>query len=261
MTIEGQRLPGLFVSQDTRTWRDVASPGLRDDVKVMMSEPDTWIEDWLSAPRFAVYLVDAASDRGLALARYQWNADVAAAFHHDLGHLEVGLRNAYDRALSYRDRSEDQHWVYDPSRHFPVQRRQGRGGSTYDANATTRRKIAEAISAASDAAGSQHPAPGKVIAELNLGFWRYLTVRRLDQLWRTHLYRAFPRGTRRGDIGDLVDGLHSLRNRVAHHEPLLRIRLADRHADILTLAGLLSVPLRDHIANHTAVSELLATRP
>jgi hypothetical protein len=230
-------------------------------VKVIMSKPDTWIERWLSAPRFAVYVADAAGDRGLALARYQWNAEVAAAFHHDLGHLEVGLRNAYDRALSHRDRPGDQHWVYDPSRHFPVQRRKGRGGTTYDANATTRRKVAEAISAASDAAGAPHPAPGKVIAELNLGFWRYLTVKRLDQLWRTHLYRAFPRGTRRGDIGDLVDGLHGLRNRVAHHEPLLRLWLADRHADILVLAGLLSAQLRDHVAAHTSVPDLLANRP
>lgn len=53
-----------------------------------------WIEAWLSAPRFAVYLTDAGSDRNLALARYDWNARMAAALHHDLGHLEVGLRNA-----------------------------------------------------------------------------------------------------------------------------------------------------------------------
>ncbi|WP_337826903.1 hypothetical protein [Pseudonocardia sp. UM4_GMWB1] len=35
-----------------------------------MSEPDRWIEDWLSRPRFAVYLADADGDPTLALARY-----------------------------------------------------------------------------------------------------------------------------------------------------------------------------------------------
>lgn len=225
-----------------------------------MTGPDHWIEDWLSAPRFAVYLADATGDRALALARYEWNARIAAAFHHDLGHLEVALRNAYDRALSHRDRPGDPHWVYVPERHFPVQRRDGRRG-TYDANATTRRKISEAVAVAGHAAGAEHPAPGKVIAELNLGFWRYLTVKRLDQLWRSHLHRAFRRGTRRADVGDLVDRLHSLRNRVAHHEPLLRTPLVARHADIIEIAGLVSAPLRDHIAAHSSVPAMLADRP
>lgn len=225
-----------------------------------MATSAPWIEGWLSSPRFAVYLADAAGDRALALARYEWNARIAAAFHHDLGHLEVGLRNAYDRALSHRAGPGDPHWVYVPERHFPVQRRDGRG-RTYDANATTRRKISDAVAAAAHAAGTDHPAPGKVIAELNLGFWRYLTVKRLDQLWRTHLHRAFARGTRRADVGDLVDRLHGLRNRVAHHEQLLRSPLATRHADILTVAGLLSTPLRDHIADHSWAPAVLADRP
>ena len=225
-----------------------------------MSEPDRWIEDWLSRPRFAVYLADADGDPTLALARYGWNARAAAAFHHDLGHLEVALRNAYDRALSSRDRAGDTHWVHAPERHFPRQMRKGRRGP-YDANHTTRKKITEAVSAAAEHSGTDQPAPGKVIAELNLGFWRYLTVNRHDQLWRTHLHRTFPQGTKRIDVRDRVDQLHSLRNRVAHHEPLLQLPLAVRHRDLLAVAGLLSPRLRDHIADHSPVPAVLADRP
>lgn len=61
-----------------------------------------------------------------ALALYEWNATVAAAFHHDLGHLEIGLRNAYDHALSSRDRRGDRHWVFDPFRRFPVHEQRAR---------------------------------------------------------------------------------------------------------------------------------------
>lgn len=59
-----------------------------------------WVERWLSPERFATYLRAANGDRGRALALYEWNARVGAALLHDLGHLEIGLRNAYDRALS-----------------------------------------------------------------------------------------------------------------------------------------------------------------
>jgi hypothetical protein len=59
-----------------------------------------WVEARLSAPRFEVYLAAASGDRARALALYEWNAQLSAALLHDLAHLEVGLRNAYDVALS-----------------------------------------------------------------------------------------------------------------------------------------------------------------
>lgn len=62
----------------------------------------SWVEAWLSAPRFAVYLTATGGDRARALALYEWNAQLSAALLHDLAHLEVGLRNAYDVVLSTR---------------------------------------------------------------------------------------------------------------------------------------------------------------
>jgi hypothetical protein len=66
-----------------------------------------WVERWLSSPRFARYLAAAGGDRQLALDLYEWNAAVSAAVLHDLAHLEVGLRNAYDRALTAADPAGD----------------------------------------------------------------------------------------------------------------------------------------------------------
>ena len=61
-------------------------------------QPGPWVEAWLSAPRYAVYLAAVGGDRQLGLDLYEWNAVVSAAFLHDLAHLEVALRNAYDAA-------------------------------------------------------------------------------------------------------------------------------------------------------------------
>jgi hypothetical protein len=52
-----------------------------------------------------------------------------------------------------------------------------------------------------------------------------------------------------------------MRNRVAHHEPLLRQDLPARHSDILTVAGLISTELRDYIAAASTCPTLLNQRP
>ncbi|WP_224388975.1 hypothetical protein [Pseudonocardia sp. ICBG1293] len=216
-----------------------------------------WIEQWLSRPRFAVYLAEADGDRARALALYDWNARAAAAFLHDIGHLEVGLRNAYDRALSARDRPGDPHWVYEPTRHFPARIR-----GSKDANWWPRNEIAIAIDKARRNGGGARPASGKVVAELNFGFWSGLTTAGHEgPVWRRRLHRAFPRGTDRTAVHEPVDRLRRLRNRAAHNESILRIPLADRHADLLAVADLLSPKLRGHIADRSPVPAVLADRP
>jgi hypothetical protein len=77
--------------------------------------------DLLSRPRFAVYLAAAGNiDRRLALNLYEWNTAVSATFLHDLAHLEVALRNAYDTAIVANTPAGLSHWTTDPYRLFPV---------------------------------------------------------------------------------------------------------------------------------------------
>jgi hypothetical protein len=92
--------PGL----STRTIRENGSD---DNVATASAESWTvragpWVERWLSQPRHAVYLTASQGDPQLALDLYEWNAEISAALLRDLAHLEVGLRNAYDRSLSAR---------------------------------------------------------------------------------------------------------------------------------------------------------------
>ena len=232
-------------------------------------QPGTWVEAWLSPPRFSVYLSAAGGDRGLALARYEWNAGVSAAFLRDLAHLEVALRNAYDAAIVANTSARLQHWTTDPYRLFPVRWRAARDGTRIDANRSPR----EQLERAAREAGPGAP-PGKVVAELMFGFWRYLsTTAHHHPLWIPYLHTAFAPGTSRRAVDQPVGRLHQLRNRIAHHEPLLRRNtatgalslatqhLVDRHADLLTVAGLISSELRDYTAATSTVRNSIDQQP
>ncbi|MEV1295245.1 hypothetical protein [Pseudonocardia sp. NPDC049635] len=221
-----------------------------------------WVELWLSAPRFAPYLAEANADRAAALDYYVWNARVAASFLHDLGHLEVALRNAYDRTLTAGDPPGAPHWVYAPKRHLPVaMKRDSKTGDMYDSNESARKAITKAVKEARKDSKVSTPDPGKVIAEINFGFWRYLTANRLHGLWVRRLSHAFPAGTRQKDVDARVGRLHTLRNRAAHHEPLLRANLPARYRDLLEVAGMLSDPLAAHIDAHSVTLDLIEQRP
>jgi hypothetical protein len=216
-----------------------------------------WVEAWLSAPRFAVYLAAASGDRARGLTLYEWNAQFSAALLHDLAHLEVGLRNAYDVALSTRWPGPP-HWTLAGNTVFaPLYRRRGR--RHVDVNDRPRESLRHAIA---NAGGPTAP-PGKVVAELMFGFWRYLSSAAHEKtLWVPALHRAFPPGTdRAAHVDGPVGRLHDLRNRVAHHEPLLTTDVAGRLSDLTGVAARLDPHLGQHVQATSTVSSLLATRP
>jgi hypothetical protein len=72
----------------------------------------------------------------------------------------------------------------------------------------------------------QHAPAGKVVAELTFGFWVELTARSYHgDLWVPYLYTAFPHGKlHRKHIHRRLQTVHRLRNRIAHHEPILTSR-------------------------------------
>ena len=216
-----------------------------------------WVEASLSVPRFAVYLAATGGDRDWALALYEWNAQLSAALLHDLAHVEVGLRNAYDVVLSARWPGPP-HWTLAGDTVFaPVYRTRGR--RRVDVNAKLRESLRHAIANA----GGRTAPPGKIVAELMFGFWRYLgSAAHEKTLWVPALHRAFPPGTDRAAHVDGPAGrLHDLRNRVAHHEPLLTTDVAGRLADMVGLTARLNPQLGQHLRATSAVSDLLATRP
>jgi hypothetical protein len=220
-----------------------------------------WVEAWLSPSRFGVYLAETGGDRQRALELYQWNTAVSCAVLHDLGHLEVALRNAYAAALDATWRGA-RHWLDDPASPLraPLWRTK-RGGVRGPRRVDVNDKPRQTIDAALARYGMQAP-PGKIIADLSLGLWRYLSSSAHEKtLWVPHLHRAFPPGTDRSKVDKAIGNLHGLRNRAAHWEPLLAAPLKRRMDELLWVAGLLSPELAAYIAHNSQVAALLARRP
>ena len=224
-------------------------------------EDGPWIAGWLSAARFSRYVAHAGGDRSRARALYEWNAQVGAAFQRDLAYVEVGLRNHYDEAA--QNWGGAGHWLLDGYRTVfsPLFRtKRGSGGAriAVDVNVKPRQLVEQAI----QAAGGPSAKPGKVVAELSLGFWRYLSSSAHEKtLWVPYLHRAFPPGTARVYVDERVGRLHSLRNRVAHHEHLLNENLPGRSGDIIELAAALHPELAAHIRATSVIPALLAQQP
>lgn len=176
------------------------------------------LEPLISTQRFATFR-QAEPQPDVAVALYMWNAQVAGAFAELLHHVEVLVRNAMHHQLTTLHarapgRPANKAWFDEPkwAKHhwFP--------------------KVAlDQIGQAAERAGHTpaHPNPGKVIAALNFGFWRYLASARYEQsFWVPALDNAFcaPGATpqdRRREIEHRLIVLHKLRNRISHCEPII----------------------------------------
>jgi hypothetical protein len=204
------------------------------------------LEQRLSTERLGPYRVACNDDLTAAVALYRWNAEVSAALGTTLGHLEVLLRNAMHRELtewSTRQNSEAR-WYLDPGQVFTPE---------------ARRDIAKARERVTR--NGREETPGRVVAELPFGFWRFLLATRYDgTLWRWCLHRPFGRRSRR-EIYGAVQELHGARNRMAHHEPMFNRRLEELRATVVQVAEWICPVTATWIAEGCRVQQVLADRP
>ena len=98
---------------------------------------------------------------------------------------------------------------------------------------------------------------GKVIAELSLYFWKRLYSPDYDQsLWRTSLKKTFPnKAVSRAEVAQRLECIYQSRNRLAHHESVLRTRFADAMAAIEFVIRNLGARVP---SNETPLAELLS---
>ena len=155
------------------------------------------------------------------------------ALYPSLQILEIALRNTLDRVLT--DKYGTTRW-FEPPR-SPLARWEQ----------TAVEKAREAIEKR-----SKTVTPGRLVAELNFGFWTSLLDRRYEHgqiLWPGLLKPAFghmPRRIRtRRNLARRLNGARTLRNRVFHHERILHWEdLSLRHAEIMETVGWISPELQ-----------------
>ncbi|MBZ4618835.1 Abi family protein [Mycobacterium avium] len=214
--------------------------------------------DHLAPPRMNPYMAATCGDKQQALELYLWNCAAGAALWEVLSHVEVAIRHALDSALTARHerlgRSDDD-WLWHPD----VRKELGSKAAE---------DINEALERANTSAKRGYTVTSDhVIAELNFGFWRFLFAKDRESAIGSAIRKAFPHApnaTRANDLSDLntmVSMLYSLRNRIAHHEPIWWTRLDFRYSDALRILSYISPGLRDFVANNSRFDAIFASRP
>jgi hypothetical protein len=114
----------------------------------------------------------------------------------------------------------------------------------------------------------RHQTTGKVIADLKFAFWQHLFTARHDvRLWNAHITAAFPHAlpvstaNLRLRIFNDLDTIRQLRNRVAHHEPVIARNLLDDLNQMIDLIELRCKPTSLWVTALEDVTQTLAERP
>ena len=185
---------------------------------------DEELEQALSLERFSRYMSWAGGDRRRALDLYALNTRLSEALYVPLQVLEVALRNRVHAVLAEHKGCR---WFEEPDLLIgPYQREQ-------------------VTAALLDLARQRKEAtPGRVVAALTLSFWTTMLGKPYENLWQTDLHRIARRedgkGLTRKSLSVPLTPIRLLRNRIAHHEPILFWDLEKHHSAILQITVWLS---------------------
>ena len=216
------------------------------------------LETWFSSERMSAYSFHPDPE-----ALYVWNTRVTKCFLEDIQHVEVLLRNCVDKAVSPR---YGEHWYNNSA--IPFTREAKRAVM----------KALKRVGATKD----KMPSSGQVIAELSFDFWAYLfTSNYSSTIWplvRKTLVATPTAGIQSSRTSIFVPSLsvfknevdvaYRLRNRCAHHEPIIRknrqeeeSRLDRAQQAIETLSMWIDPNAAEWIAAHSRLFELRRNRP
>lgn len=197
---------------------------------------------WVSEDRLTRYYAARESTTEL----YLWNAELSAAYFEIIGHAEILLRNVFHERLA--PRSQNERWYVD---------------SQYPFTQRARKDVDTAIWRATK--GGTPERPGKVIAELSFGFWRFLLgTHYAATVWPkiSPGFSGLPRHLRnRSELEAAATRVNDLRNRIAHHEPVFH-RFPEQYlADIYLIAKYVDDRSERMLRDLSRVPEILARRP
>lgn len=205
----------------------------------------------LSVPRLATYKTACNGDMKAALELYRWNLDTSMAFFESIHYFEVALRNVIDPALQKAALDGSRSW-FDDAPQVPR-----------PANSPLTSKSQGKIKQAKNRIlGAGHTeSHGHIVAELELGFWWTLLSDEYNRsLWQPTLQNVFPLA-RRERLHSAIDRIRVLRNRIAHHEPLIHHNLVDDYNRLLKTASYIEPHLPWWIDSTSRLPMCLSRKP
>lgn len=183
------------------------------------------LEAALSLERFGRYLDWAAGDRDAAIALYALNTRLSESLYTPLQTLEVALRNRIHSVLAV-----------------------AKGEAWFMADAgliTSSNQSEQVVQVMSELEKAGKPiTPGGMVAGLTFSFWTTMFNKDYETLWQQTLHNIAdpeaPKGLKRKSFSGPLTTIRILRNRIAHHEPILAWNLRKHHEAILKLTQWLS---------------------
>lgn len=220
-------------------------------------------EKAITAARLSPFYSHSSQPKWEALAKYALNIAICEAFYPLLNHIEIVLRNTLDQAISR---------VYFAHNCPTV------AGSWLDAqpshlNSHGQDDVDKAKARLSDSPTLRGViGHGHLVAELDFGFWTgllsgdYNYRNQSDQrLWPRLLSTAFPRAPQQfmksvSPIANAFNDVRRFRNRVFHHESVLKLPVADQRTRILELIAWVSPETSKVVGRLDRVEETLSDR-
>jgi hypothetical protein len=213
----------------------------------------------LSQERLTKYVERAHGDHEVALKLYVWNHEIGAALSFLLQQFEVCLRNSVAKALVD---------CFDGSWHNNTGFL-NRNKDIADLSATARKRAEEDC-------GAREVTASDFIAAATLSFWREVCKPGwVGEIWSKRLPLSFPNMELKKNKRENLDDLHkklnnivNLRNRIAHHEPIIGYRyehlarkLEDRHREIFEVLNWMDTDFAMWVKSHDRFHEVLAICP
>lgn len=207
----------------------------------------TKIIDTMSLSRFDTYLFAAGRNRDRALDLYIWNATLGASFHLPIQAVEVALRNRINHALVTEFGSD---WWKEQRFLSLVDRERQKDLDTVKARLHRKQIKLET---------------GQIVAGLSFGFWvGMLQPKYNPPIWGRYLKIAFPDLPGREGRDSLFKtggNIAKLRNRISHHEPLIKEDALSRYSEVMKMLAWICPETEKWIRPQCDVPKIVRSKP
>ncbi len=204
----------------------------------------------LSAPRFGGYKAACSGDEEKALALYQWNSLISQSFYVYIQSWEICLRNKLNDFLTWK---YTEGWPYETQR------------AVRNLKGDDQRRLSETIKRQEVGRGVKPVPTSVIVADLSAGFWVSLLSAKYDvpYSWRYNIRRIFPNDTAldRAAAWEICENTLTLRNRIAHHEPIYGLPLETNYRELQRAVSAMCTGTHAFADANCTFREILARRP
>jgi len=199
----------------------------------------------ITTDRLSKYLLATGYKADKALALYGWNISISEAFYPLLSASEVCLRNLISSRVI--ELYGNDWWNHDD---FLAQIKKDGKRIVKTAHDKLSRKGAVTS--------------GRMVAELNFGFWVKMLLPRHQEVFWGDFPASFPHLPQEvtyNDLYDRCDKIREFRNRVFHHEPIVNLDVMAEARLLIELIGWLSTDKASWIKPYCRVPAVTRTKP